>query len=83
MITIELNGVNIECGEAQTPTGDRIRFIIYTDPQSGLRIVVPHDDNAARIVAAHLDGRPAIAIANGIPPMPPGPNREQRRQAGL
>lgn len=81
MITIQLDGVNIECLEGQAPDGTRVPVVVYTDPQSGLRVVIPHDANSGRMVAAHLEGRPAIAIANGIPPMP-GPNREQRRHPG-
>lgn len=61
MITIQLDTVNIEVNEIPTPAG-KLRMLIATDAQSGLRVVLPLDENAARVVAAALDGRPAIEV---------------------
>lgn len=66
MITIELQGVNIEILDAQSPAGP-VKVVVYTDLQSGLRVLIPHDANSARVVAAGLEGRPQIQIANGLP----------------
>lgn len=66
MITIELQGVNVQVIDAQTPAGPT-KIVIYTDAQSGIRVAIPHDENAARVVAAGLENRPAIQIANGMP----------------
>lgn len=77
MITIQLDAVNISTMEAKSPTGERIAVVAYVDAQSGLRVLIPHDTNSARLVAAHLEGRPVIEIANGAI-LKPGPLGEAR-----
>lgn len=66
MISIQLDGVHITTAEGKSPTGERIAVVLYTDPQSGMRVVIPHDANSARMVAAHLEGRPAIALPSKL-----------------
>jgi hypothetical protein len=70
MITIELTDVRVEGIEGRAPDGERVAVLVYTDQTTGIKIVIPHNPTAARVVAAHLEGRPAIHVANGIPPHP-------------
>lgn len=70
MITIQLDNVEFAVQDAPTPTG-LMRLLVFQDQQSGLRFAVPLDEAGARAVAAQLSGKPAIAIANGMPPIRP------------
>lgn len=67
MITIELTNVQVELGDRSSPSGP-VKMLAFADPQSGVRVVVPLDARSARMIAAHLEGRPAIHVANGLPP---------------
>lgn len=69
MIKIQMDRFNYEVDEVPTPAG-LVRVLVCTDPQSGLQIVLPFDENSARAVAAQLTGKPAIQVANGMPQMP-------------
>lgn len=68
MITIQLDNISINVVEVQDQQGNKVKVVTYVDQQSGIRVVVPHDGNSARTVAAALEGRPVIQVANGMPP---------------
>lgn len=67
MITIQLDQVDLGVHDSVAPNGVTLRILTCTD-QSGIRVMIPFDQNAARLIAAALEGRPAIQIANGLPP---------------
>jgi hypothetical protein len=79
-IQIEMNAVGIELATAIQPDQSKIPVIIYVDPQSGIRVVIPYGGDSARICADHLMGKKPIVTAQslmGLPPMPGTPPNGQ------
>lgn len=74
MIAMQLEGVEIRVNDAEHPvTHVKVHIIVATDPQSGISVSIPLLPDAARAIARHLDGKPPIHIANGMPPHPTEP----------
>lgn len=70
MIAIQLDGVQIGFNEAIGPGGVKVQILVATDERSGITIQIPLLPEAQRAIARHLDGKPPIHIANGLPPHP-------------
>lgn len=67
MISILLDAVSIGFEEATANNGDGIKVLVVTDEKSGVQVRVPFDPTSAKLVAAHLDGRPTIQVAKKLP----------------
>lgn len=68
MISLLLDDVSIGFDEATAEGGATIKIMVVQDLKSGIFVRIPFVPEAARAVAAHLDGRPVIQVAHTLPP---------------
>ena len=67
MISLLLDDVTIGFERAESPTGETIHILVAIDSQSAIQVRLPLSPEAARGIAAHLDGRPVVEVARSLP----------------
>lgn len=74
MISLLLDGVQLGFEEVQGVGGQPVKILVVTDEKSGIQVRLPLEPEAARAIAAHLDGRPPIHVVRTLPPDSPPQN---------
>lgn len=67
MISLLLDDVAIGFEQAESAKGETINILVIVDEASKIQVRLPLAPEAARGIAAHLQGRPVVQVARKLP----------------